>query len=52
MAKASGLGLAGNDLDRAAGPLEALERIFRPLVKDLPADLEPALEFRAEANAE
>ncbi len=52
MAKASGLGLAGNDLDRAANTLEALERVFRPLVKDLPSDLEPVLEFRAEAGAE
>jgi hypothetical protein len=52
IARASGLASEAIDLGRIAGPLESLETLFRPLVKDLPADLEPALEFHAEADAE
>ena len=36
------------DAAKAAAPLEALEAVFRPLVTDLPPDLEPAVEFRAD----
>jgi hypothetical protein len=50
LAKAEGL--VGKDLDRVVHPLESLEAIFRPLVKDLPAELEPVLEFHAEADSE
>jgi hypothetical protein len=42
IAKASGLEVSADELDRIVGPLDALEEAFRPLVKDLPADLEPA----------
>jgi hypothetical protein len=42
IARASGLEVSGEELDRIAGPLDALEEAFRPLVKDLAADLEPA----------
>lgn len=48
MAQAQGLDLAPAELDRLAPPLEALEETFRPLVKSLTADLEPAVEFRME----
>jgi hypothetical protein len=40
------------DLDRIASPLEALEAVFRPLVQDLPPDLEPSLTFSAEKEGE
>ena len=52
IAKASGLNLSGQELDRAVAPLVALEEVFRPLTKNLPPDLEPVLEFRAEARFE
>ena len=42
IAKASGLEVPGEELDRIVGPLYALEEAFHPLVSDLPADLEPA----------
>lgn len=47
IAGARGLGIPAAELERVATPLEALEKVFRPLVRDLPPDLEPALEFRA-----
>lgn len=52
IARASGLAIDGIDLDRIADPLESLETLFRPLVKDLPSHLEPVLEFHAEADSE
>jgi hypothetical protein len=42
IAKASGLEVSVEELDRIVGPLDALEKAFRPLVKDLDADVEPA----------
>lgn len=50
IAKASGLALTEKDIDALAPPLEALEEVFRPLVRDLSPDMEPALEFRAEGD--
>lgn len=52
IAKASGVDLSGQELDRAVAQLAALEDVFRPLTKGLPPDLEPVLEFRAEAQFE
>jgi hypothetical protein len=52
IAKASGSTLTGKDLDAIALPLQALEETFRPLVGNLPSDLEPAVEFRMEADVE
>ena len=48
MAKAAGLAVSDGELDRIAGPLEALEEAFRPLAKELKAEDEPAIAFRAE----
>ena len=45
-------GVPACDLDRIAAPLDALEAAFRSLVKDLPPDLEPALELGAEEEGE
>jgi hypothetical protein len=42
IAKASGLEVSIEELDRIVGPLDALEETFRPLLKDLAVDLEPA----------
>ena len=44
--------LSGKDLESMAQPLESLEEVFRPLVKDLPPDLEPVLEMFVEADFE
>ena len=52
IAKASGSALAGKDLDSVTLPLETLEASFRPLVKDLPPELEPSTEFRVEVDVE
>lgn len=52
IAKANGVSLSGQELDRAVAALAALEEVFRPLTKNLPPDLEPVLEFRAEAKFE
>jgi hypothetical protein len=37
-------------LNRVAGPLEALEAAFRPLVKDLDPGVEPATGWRLEED--
>ncbi|HTS26262.1 MAG TPA: hypothetical protein VMH81_10345 [Bryobacteraceae bacterium] len=42
IARAGGLDVPAEELDRIVGPLAALEESFQPLVKDLPPDLEPA----------
>lgn len=52
MAKASGMTISGKQMDSVTQPLESLEEIFRPLVKDLPPDLEPILEMFVEADFE
>jgi hypothetical protein len=48
IAKANGLDLSARELDRIATPLAALEETFRPLIKDLRPDTEPAFEFHME----
>lgn len=40
-------GLKIPDVDRIIPALDALEAAFRPLVKSIPHDVEPALIFRA-----
>lgn len=52
IARASGLEISGVELDRIVGPLDALEEAFRPLVKDLAADLEPATGIRGQEGSE
>ena len=44
---AQGLGLNIPDMERIVPALEGLEAAFRPLVKTIPHDTEPALTFRA-----
>lgn len=43
LARARGLAIPEEELDRIVRPLEALEAAFRPLTADLPATLEPAI---------
>jgi hypothetical protein len=52
IAKASGLEVDPAHLNRIAEPLEALEAAFRPLVKDLMPDVEPATGLRLEEDGE
>jgi hypothetical protein len=42
IAKASGLGIPAHDVDRIVAPLEGLDAVFRPLIRNLPPELEPA----------
>ena len=42
IARARGLEISAEELDRIVGPLDALEESFRPLVQDLTVDVEPA----------
>jgi len=48
MAEAAGLDIP--DMDRITAALDGLEASFRPLVKNIPHDVEPALSFRAAAE--
>jgi hypothetical protein len=48
IARAGGLELSAKELERIAAPLEALEETLAPLFRELPADLEPPLVFRAD----
>jgi len=48
MAKAAGLDIPAQEADRLAGPLNALEDAFRPLVRSLTPEMEPAAAFRAD----
>jgi hypothetical protein len=50
LAKAAGLDIPAKELGRIAQPLKALEEVFRPLVENLPPDLEPAAAFRPQAG--
>jgi len=47
LAKARGLELSPDELDRVIEPLRALERRFRPLANGLSSSLDPATTFRA-----
>lgn len=48
IAEAAGWDIPG--VDRLTPALDALEAAFRPLVKTIPHDVEPALSFRAAAE--
>jgi hypothetical protein len=47
IAKGAGLELIGPDLDRIVQAQTALDEIFRPLLKDLGPEIEPATVFHA-----
>jgi hypothetical protein len=48
IAKASNIDIPDADINRVTDPLNTLEAAFRPLVKDLRFDLEPATVFHSE----
>jgi hypothetical protein len=52
IARARGMELPTEDLERVAGPLEALEEVFRPLADGLGPEAEPAVEFRIPEDGE
>ena len=45
LAEAQNLDIPADELPRVTAPLGALEAAFRPLIVDLPTDLEPAVVF-------
>ena len=45
IAEASQIRIPEADLDRITPALDALEAAFRPLTKDIPHDVEPAVAF-------
>jgi hypothetical protein len=47
IARANGLAIPDAALERIAQSLDALEADFRPLVRTLPPETEPAVAFRA-----
>ena len=47
IARASGLAIPDTSLERIAQSLDTLEADFRPLVRTLPPETEPAVAFRA-----
>jgi hypothetical protein len=45
IASAYNLAIPESELGRVTGPLESLEKSFRPLVESMPRSLEPAVVF-------
>jgi hypothetical protein len=52
IAKAAAPEIPEADVQRIVAPLNALEAAIRPLVKELPPDLEPAFGLDAEEEGE
>jgi len=52
IAEARGLGIPAEQIERIAPALDSLEETFRPMVKDLPPELEPATGMRLEEEGE
>ncbi|MGA3072499.1 MAG: hypothetical protein ABSG56_02290 [Bryobacteraceae bacterium] len=50
IARANGLAIPDAALERIAQSLDTLEADFRPLMRALPPETEPALAFRAELS--
>jgi len=48
ISKAAGLDIPAKDVARISQPLNGLEDDFRPLVKSLSPEMEPAVSFRAD----
>ncbi len=51
VAKARGVEIPDEEMERVTGPLESLERVFRPLAGNLPASLEPEPSVRLDEDA-
>jgi hypothetical protein len=52
IATGNGLDIPDADLERIAPALDALEAAFRPLAREIPASVEPAVIFRAAEDPE
>jgi len=48
IARANGIEISARELERIAIPLAALEEAFRPMVKGLSPEIEPAFGFHIE----
>lgn len=46
IAEGHGLNIPESDLENVTPALDAMEAAFRPLTKDIPDDVEPAVTFR------
>jgi hypothetical protein len=51
IAEAYDLLISESDIERIAPSLDALELAFRPLTKDIPDDVEPAITFRVSGES-
>ena len=52
IARATGVSSSETELDALTAPLISLEQTFRPLIRELTPDLDPAVAFNAEEEAE
>ena len=52
LAKAHGIEIPADELERAVAPLNEMEEIFRSLVPELSPDIEPAFDVRLEVESE
>jgi hypothetical protein len=52
LAKAQGIDIPAEELERAVAPLNEMEEIFRSLVRDLSPEIEPAFDVRLEVDGE
>ena len=50
LAKAQGIDIPADELERAVTPLNEMEEIFRSLVPELTPETEPAFDVRLEAE--
>lgn len=50
IAKAAGVDIPADDLNRVCAPLDGLEAVFRPLAETLTPEMEPATSFRVEED--
>jgi hypothetical protein len=50
IAKAQGIEIPPEELDRTVAPLNEMEEIFRSLVPELSPDIEPAFDVRLEVD--
>jgi hypothetical protein len=52
LAKAQGVEIPADELERAVAPLNEMEEIFRSLIPELSPEIEPAFEVRLEVDGE
>jgi len=52
IAKGRGIDIPPAEVERLSKPLDALEQVFRPLILDLTAELDPVTAFEPSEDAE